>query len=164
MTASLSSALRKMIGTAGWPPRMLPAISAPLPSGRWESITTTSGCWSAAWRTASAAVAAVATTLMSPVALIMAASPSDTRRWSSTSKTVIGARSSGIRNALPGVRDPVLDDAALAGRGCDPKPSARHLGSLAHGDQAVGNGDGSVAAAVETNAVVGDPGQDADFS
>src|SRR5689334_19839578 len=161
MATSLSSALRKTIGTAGWLSRMRPATSAPLPSGRCESITTTSGCCSMAWRTASAAVAAVATTLRSPVALIMAANPSDTSRWSSTSKTVMGARSGDTRKLLPVIGDPVLDHAAVAGGGCDAKPPTRHLCTFAHGDQSKMAGYRAIAAAVEPHAVVRDPGQDA---
>src|ERR1700682_2567072 len=150
-----------MIGTAGCPSRMRPAMSAPLPSGRWESITTTSGWRSIANRTASPVVAAVPAILRSPVALIMAASASETSRWASTGQTGIAVRSGGIRNPLPGIRDPVLHGAALAGSRADAKPPARHLGSLAHGDQSEVTRRGSVATVVESNAVVDDPGQDA---
>src|ERR1700687_3627513 len=111
-------------------------MSAPSPSGRCESITTTAGCSRADNRTASAVVPAVPTTRMSPVALSMAETPSATSRWSSTSSTLIGRCSGGKGQTILVVGDPELDDAAIALGRRDAKPSACHLGTLAHGDEA----------------------------
>src|ERR1700682_5428140 len=115
---------------------MRPAMSAPSPSGRCESITTTAGCSRADNRTASAEVPAVPTTRMSPVALGMAASPSATRRWSSTSSTLIGRCSGGKEHTILVVGDPELHDAAVALGRRDANPPPCHLGTLAHRDEA----------------------------
>src|SRR5579859_5682200 len=92
---------------------------------------------------ASATVVATPSTLMSEYSDSSDESPSNIRRWSSTSRTLIFPGISGLpdrlavrRRGLRVERQPELDHGAALGRAPDQPPSAGDLGALAHRDQA----------------------------
>jgi len=98
--ASVSSRVRKIIFVAGRMPRIAAAASGPVPSGRRKSRRITSGLSSAVACTQSATVPTLPTTCRSAWALIRAARPSATTRWSSTIRTRVAASPSS-----PGLSD-----------------------------------------------------------
>src|SRR5579859_38242 len=91
---------------------------------------------------ASATVVATPSTLMSEYSVSSDESPSNIRRWSSTSRTLIFPGISGLahrlavrRCGLRVERQPELDHGAALGRAPDQPPPARDLGALAHRDK-----------------------------
>src|SRR5579859_7845067 len=88
---------------------------------------------------ASATVVATPSTLMSEYSVSSDESPSNIRRWSSTSRTLIFPGISGLahrlavrRRGLRLERQPELDHGAALGRAPDQPPSARDLRAFAH--------------------------------
>src|SRR4029077_1176998 len=106
-------------------------------------MSTRSGLSTDALATASATVVATPSTLMSGYSASSDESPSNIRRWSSTSRTLILPGTSGrashrlaaTRLRLGLERQPELDHGAAPGGAPDEPPSARDLRPLAHGDQ-----------------------------